>query len=332
MRIFCILTKMQILFISATRIGDCVLSTGLLSHLIDRHSGAAFTVAVGPAAAPLYDSMPGLERIIVLRKQGGIGHWILLWSHCVARRWDIVIDLRRSAIGWMLRAGERRIMAKSVAPVHRVELLAATIGLSHAPPAPVCWTSAQDDAQAAALVPEGGPVLAIAAAANWRGKQWPATKFADLAARLTGPDGMLPGARIAVLAAAGERGQIAPLLAAIPAERRLDLVGRTGLPVAAAVLRRCAFFVGNDSGLMHMAAAAGIPTLGLFGPSHTTNYSPWGPRAAWVRTDKPYDELVGGPGYDHRTTGTLMDSLSVDKAAAAALALWRRIPEPEAPS
>ena len=325
MRIFCILSGMQILFISATRIGDCVLSTGLLSHLIEQHPGAAFTVAAGPAAAPLFASMPGLERVIVLRKAGAMGHWVHLWSQCVARRWDIVIDLRRSAIAWMLRAGERRVLGRPAAPMHRVEMLASTIGLSHAPPAPVCWTGSQDDAAAAALVPKGGPVLAIGAAANWPGKQWRAANFADLAARLTGAGGILPGARVAVLAAAGERGQVEPLLAAVPADRVLDLVGRTGLPVAAAVLRQCDFFVGNDSGLMHMAAAAGIPTLGLFGPSHTTHYAPWGPRAAWVRTAKTYAELVGGPGYDHRTTGTLMDSLVVDSVETAARDLWRRV-------
>ena len=153
-----------------------------------------------------------------------------------------------------------------------------------------------------------------------------ATKIpADLVARLTGPAGMLAGARVAVLAAAEERDQVQPLLAAVPAERLLNLVGRTGLPVAAAVLRRCAFFVGNDSGLMHMAAAVGTPTLGLFGPSHTTHYAPWGPRAAWVRTAKPYAELVGGPGYDHRNTGTLMASLSVDSVTRAARLLWQRV-------
>ena len=316
---------MNILFISATRIGDAVLSTGLLSHLIDQHPGAAFTVAVGPDAAPLFESMPGLERIIVLRKQRGLRHWFFLWSKCAARHWDLIIDLRRSGIGWVLRSSKRKIMAKSATPMHRVELLAATLGLSRAPPAPVCWTSAQDDDAAENLVPQGGPVLAVAAAANWPGKQWRAENFADLIARLTGPVGMLPGARVAVLAAAAEHRQVKPLLAAVPAARLLNLAGRTGLPVAAAVLRRCAFFVGNDSGLMHMAAAAGVPTLGLFGPSHTTHYAPWGPRAAWVRTAKPYDELVGGPGYDHRTTGTLMDSLSVEAVEAAAQDLWRRV-------
>ena len=46
------------------------------------------------------------------------------------------------------------------------------------------------------------------------------------------------------------------------------------------------------------------------------------PRTAVATTALSYDELVGGPGYDHRTTETLMDSLSVDMAEAAAHALW----------
>ncbi len=115
-----------------------------------------------------------------------------------------------------------------------------------------------------------------------------------------------------------------PLLDAIPADRMLDLVG-TPLPVAAAALGRCEFFVGNDSGLMHMSAAMGTPTLGLFGPSRTSQYAPWGKLMATVRTLESYDEIISAPGYDHRTTGTVMDSLTVDMAEDAARALWARV-------
>jgi ADP-heptose:LPS heptosyltransferase len=89
-------------------------------------------------------------------------------------------------------------------------------------------------------------------------------------------------------------------------------------------LRRCALFVGNDSGLMHLAAASGIATLGLFGPSYEHRYAPWGARTAYVRTVESCDELVTAPGFDHRNTDTLMDGLGVAAAVAAAEALWRR--------
>jgi ADP-heptose:LPS heptosyltransferase len=76
---------------------------------------------------------------------------------------------------------------------------------------------------------------------------------------------------------------------------------------------------------MHIAAASGTPTLGLFGPSPPTQYAPWGPRTAVAATPIPYEALVGAPDFDHRTTGTLMDSLTVDAAEAAAVALYRSV-------
>ena len=59
---------MHILFVSATRIGDAVLSTGLLSYLVERYPDARFTIAAGPVAAPLFEAVPRLERIIVIDK------------------------------------------------------------------------------------------------------------------------------------------------------------------------------------------------------------------------------------------------------------------------
>ena len=314
---------MDILFVTATRIGDAVLSTGLLSYLIDRSPGARLTIAAGPVAAPLFALAPGLERLVVVEKRPGSLHWLPLYAAVARRRWDLVVDLRGSAIAWLLRAGSRRVMAKGNTGEHRVRQLARLFTLDPAP-APRLWIGPQHEHAAAALVPSGGPVLAIGPAANWRGKQWRAERFAELALRLTGLAGLLPGARVAVLAADHERGQARPLLDALPNERRIDLVGRVDLLTAAAVLRRCALFIGNDTGLMHIAAACAIPTLGLFGPSPSRQYAPWGPRADFVCSADPREAMFG-PGFDHRTTDTLMDGLSVDAAEAAAGGLWSRL-------
>ena len=313
---------MRILFVTATRIGDAVLSTGLLSHVIARYPGARLTIAAGPVAAPLFEAVPGLERRIVLRKRPLALHWLALYARTARRRWDLVVDLRGSALSWMLRAGERRVMAKGEASEHRVRQLGRLFGLDP-PPGPVLWTAPHHESAAAALQPPGPPVLAIGPAANWRGKQWRAERFAELAQRLTGGGGPLPGARVAVLAGGHERGQAAPLLSALPEEAVIDLVGKTDLLTAAAFLGRCAMFIGNDTGLMHIAAAAGTPTLGLFGPSPLAQYAPWGRCTAAVRTALP-PEAMFVEGFDHRTTDTLMDSLSVEMAEAAAWALWRR--------
>jgi lipopolysaccharide heptosyltransferase III len=214
-------------------------------------------------------------------------------------------------------------MAKGDAGEHRVRQLARLFDLDP-PPNPRLWTAPHHERAASALISPGPPVLAIGPAANWTAKQWRAERFAELAARLTAAGGPLPGSRVAVLAAPHERELAKPVLAAFPPARRIDLVGRVDLLTAAAVLRRCAMFIGNDTGLMHIAAASGTPTLGLFGPSPAAQYAPWGPLTAWVRSADP-PEAMFGPNFDHRTTGTLMDGLSVDAAEAAACRLWRSV-------
>ena len=101
---------------------------------------------------------------------------------------------------------------------------------------------------------------------------------------MTAPGGLFPNARIVdVLAAAHERAQAAPLIAVL-GSRAIDLVGKIPLLTVAAVVKRCALFIGNDTGLMHLAAATGAPTLGLFGPSLIDQYAPWGPHTAVVAT------------------------------------------------
>jgi ADP-heptose:LPS heptosyltransferase len=77
---------------------------------------------------------------------------------------------------------------------------------------------------------------------------------------------------------------------------------------------------------MHLAAAAGVPTLGLFGPSLEELYAPWGLLCAVARADKSFNEIFP-PNFDHRATGTLMDSLTVDTVEKAARGLWRRVAE-----
>ena len=93
---------------------------------------------------------------------------------------------------------------------------------------------------------------------------------------------------------------------------------------AGACLTRCVFYVGNDSGLMHLAAASGIPTLGLFRPSQADRYAPAGRWTAYVRTRESVEELVRAPGFVYQNTETHMDGLSVAAAAEAAEVLWRR--------
>ena len=320
---------MNILFITATRVGDAVLSTGILNHLLAEHPEARVTVACGPAAAPLFGSLPNLERVIVMRKKAFSLHWLDLWGACTGRIWDVLVDLRRAPVTWIIPTRRRYFMRRNRNLVHRVEKLAGVMGMADNPPAPTLWVSDSDERVAASVLPEGTPVLALGPAANWSAKTWRAERFVELYRRLTGPDGIMPGGRVAIFGHESERSQVAELIDAVPMSRRVDLVGRVTLSELFACLKRCDLYVGNDSGLMHMAAAAEIPTLGLFGPSRDDLYGPWGAKCAVVRTDESYDDIFP-ENFDHRASGSLMDSLPVERVEQAAAELWRRTREPGA--
>ena len=320
-------SRLRILFITASRIGDAVLSTGLLAHLLEQNPAALATVAAGPLALPLFAGVPRLERLIPLVRHHIIGHWAGLYRNVAAARWDWVIDLRGSAFAYLLPfARHRRVAEKRNPKEHQVRQLARLLDVEP-PPAPRIWLLPEHEAAAAALVPKTGPVLAIGPAANWRAKQWRDRNFAELARRLTASGGVFPDAPVVVLAAGNERAQAQALLDALPERRRIDLVGRVDLLTAAAVLKRCAMFIGNDTGLTHIAAAADTATLALFGPGSVVRYAPWGERTAVVTTPETPEVLMGRPGFDHRTADTLMDSLTVDAVIAAAAELRRRFPE-----
>lgn len=314
---------MRILFITANRLGDAILSTGLLHELHLRFPKARFTVACGPAAAGIFAAMPNLERLIVMQKLPWARHWWELWKQVALTRWRFIIDLRGSGIGQFLLARRRRVYNGAGPRLHKVVALTNVLKLPK-PASPKIWIGEEHRAAAAKLWPQDNrPVLALGPTANWGGKIWPGERFAELALRLTAEDGILPGARIAVFGGPGEEALAAPTLQRLPADRTLDLVGRLDLLTIAAALARSSLYIGNDSGLMHLAAATGVPTVGLFGPSKEQVYGPWGEKTAAVRTDLSFDEITSRKGYDYRSQDSHMLTLSVDKAQRAVENLWR---------
>ena len=317
---------MRILFITSTRLGDAILSTGLLHHLLVKQKNCSVTIACGSVAAELFEKVPGLERIIILDKMLFSFHWLYLWANCVGNKWDVIVDLRNAPITYLIPTKKAYRLVKSRMPGHRVETLADVMDLKKDIPAPYIWLSDQHRAAAAHCIPSGSPVLSVGPTANWRGKEWNAENFIGLIRRLTAPDGILPHARVAIFGRDDERPKALQVVESVPDARRIDLVGRVNLPTAFACLQRSNFYFGNDSGLMHLAAASGIPTLGLFGPSPEERYAPWGPMCAVVRGELGYDKIFP-PNFDHRSTDTLMDGLSIDAAEKKAIELWGRVGE-----
>lgn len=315
----------KILFITVTHLGDGVLSTGALGWLAENHPNAEITVACGPVVEDIFNKAPGVKRVISMKKERRSGHWIKLWKQTIGTKWDIIVDLRNTAVSRLLYAKKKYVWSHADANRHKVEQVADVLGVSP-PPAPKLWFDAKTLAEADRILPNGGgPVLAIGPTANWPGKEWPQENYAALVKKLTADNGILPAARLAVVAAPGEEERAWPVLRAVPEDRRIDAIAKGSPLLGAAVLSRCALYIGNDSGLMHTAAATGIPTLGIFGYGWPRLYRPWGERGAFVTTPETPEELIAPYNGDHSlVTGSLLSSLTVDAVHDAAVNLWNK--------
>lgn len=273
---------MRILFITATRIGDAVISTGLLSYLIEKYPGAKVTVACGPLAESLFSKMPGVERVIVLSKSSFSRHWFRLWADVKPQSWDIVVDLRRSLIPYVVKTRERHRLGPDDHKSHRVKLLSDLFGISPPNP-PKLYLSASEQAEAVARLKGTGPVIALCPTAAREEKTWPLDSFQSLAQSLVENPGRFEGGRLLLVGAEQDRPILDRLSEAIPSERSVIMAGNPNLRSVAAVLSQCMATIANDSGLAHLAAASGCPTVALFGPTREDLYRPWGMRVAVVQ-------------------------------------------------
>lgn len=132
--------------------------------------------------------------------------------------------------------------------------------------------------RAETTLPPAGSYLAVAPGATYGPtKRWPREHFAELLGNLRERHGL-----VAVLV--GAEAEAADTAWLAEATASVDLAGRTSLPGLVGVLAEAAAFVGNDSGPMHLAAALGTPTVGIFGSTSPT----WtGPRGRWTRVAGP---------------------------------------------
>ncbi len=106
--------------------------------------------------------------------------------------------------------------------------------------------------------------------ARWQTKFWPARRWAQLADTLAGE-----GVRLVFAGSNADREYIASV-GAMMRTPVLNAAGRLDLAAAVALIRRCALYVGLDTGPMHMAAMAGRPVVALFGPTHPERVGPYG--------------------------------------------------------
>lgn len=274
-----------ILLITLSNIGDAVMTTPVIQALHNKYPRAVMDIVADARSSEVFRHCPCKGDIFLKDKQAGWRGLMTLVRQLRAHRYDLVVDLRTDGLTLLLRASRRltRRGSKS-AGQHAVQRHFAVIGPREGLdriPATRVWLSQQEQAfaqrQLAAL--PGTRWLALGPGARWAAKCWPVAAFAALCEQLQARfDGV-------VLLGSTEDMESCQQLAAHMTRPCLNLAGRTDLLEAAAVLQQAALFIGNDSGLGHLAAACDTPTLTVFGPGDAHRYHPWHPQARWVQSD-----------------------------------------------
>ena len=233
----------------------------------------------GREAQQLKDARP--DAVLLLTNSFGSA-WRASRSGA-AERWGYRADAR----GWLLTRGARRPRRR----VHQVDYYLELVRALDLPvPAdldpkpriqarPATLTQADVMLAAAGLAP-GQPIVGFApGAAYGHAKRWPPDRVAQVIAALS-----RQGAAAVIVGAAADRETGRAIESSLlPGARAVNLIGRTSLRQLVGIVARCAAFVSNDSGAMHIAAALGVPLTALFGPTDERETAPAGEADVIVR-------------------------------------------------
>jgi ADP-heptose:LPS heptosyltransferase len=291
----------RILVVKLRAIGDVLLSTVVLPNLRAAFPDAALHFLTESPARDVVTGNPFLDEAIIFSPRRDSILRLFLKLH--RARYDLVFDLfcnPRSAqmtfaTGAPVRVGypfRGRAWAYNVHAtprsdrVHNTEFnldALAAVGVPIArrevhfpiPEADAAWA----DAWLRETRRGTGPLVAVNPSGTWETKRWGLPEFAALADRITEAF----GAECVLLWGPGEEPDARAIAGAM---RNPALVPpRTTLAQLGALLARCDYTVSNDAGPMHISAAVGTPTLGIFGPTNPHLQGPFHPGSAWVRLD-----------------------------------------------
>jgi len=294
------------LIVAPQWIGDAVMSEPLLARLASR--GEQISVAALPWVAPVYRAMPQVRDVISLPFAHGrldaLARWRL--ARELRGRFDAAYVLPNSfksaLLPWLARIplragylGEARygLLNRRLANADgRPPMVAYYSALAGGEARPGERPRLQFDAEAlAAATAEVG----VAPGAYWvfapgaeygPAKRWPPAHFAALAKLLHSGSG-LP---VLLLGSAKEAALCDEIAAQAPGACKV-LAGKTSLDSAMALIAAARGVVSNDSGLMHVAAAFGVPQAALFGSSSPEHTPPLNARARvlWLKEELQLD-------------------------------------------
>ena len=282
--------RRRLLFVTLSNIGDLVMTTPLLEALHLSYPEHLIDVVADARSAELLRPCPYLGRLIYRDKKAGWrGSWALVQT-LREQHYDVAVDLRTAFLTLFIRCAQRGIKRRgSAAGAHAVQhhftALRPILGPHVDIPPARLWLDEAAASAARELLSDlpGGRRLVVAPGANWPGKIWPIEHYAALIEMLRRVIDSVIVVGSKADYALGER------LRASAGQRLVNLAGSTTLLEAAACMAGAHAFVGNDSGLGHMAAALNVPTLTVFGPGQPARYRPWGAAATVLQA--PNDGL-----------------------------------------
>jgi ADP-heptose:LPS heptosyltransferase len=253
-----------------------------------KYPDAAVDIISSSLSADLFAHHPQIRTLWRIDKKRYSMHWLSMWKLCVGKRYSLIVDMRGSALSYFLCTKKRWVFRGSTQPISKHAQFKLFLS-DETIPLPSLWES-HEDALFAERICNNKQIIAFAPIANWPPKEWPLEKFTELALALLQKN---PSATAMLICAPHEFSRMKPMVDALQSHNPIILCGaEIGLTKIYACLKRAVGFVGNDSGLMHMAAAASIPTLGLFGPTDALVYQPVGKHAhAMIAPDNNLQNL-----------------------------------------
>lgn len=306
----------RILIIKLGAVGDVIHTLPVLETLRGRFPEAHIGWAVEEASAPILEGSPALNELIrlerkTLRGAGGLAYFKRWLQSLRERQFDTVLDphnlfksgLMAYASGASLRVGFKKFregnflfMNRRVRPAvryrHAVEKYLSLLEPLGVPESqwtfrfPLSWGPQDEEAIERFWMQQGfgqggakqEAVVAVNPGASWSSKRWIPERYAQVADRLVKEHGI----RILLLWGPGER----PL-----AERIAQAMGgtsviapETDLKRLMALIKRCRLMITGDTGPLHIAAALGVPTVALFGPSDPARNGPYGQGHVVIRS------------------------------------------------
>jgi heptosyltransferase-2 len=304
------MTGERILIVAPSWVGDAILSEPLVAMLREPFEDPIVDVLAPSWCAPVYARMRGIRRIV--ETPYGHGKFDLVGRRKLAREFSaegytrafVLPNSWKSAlVPWLARIpkrvgyrGEaryglltdRRRLDKKTLPrlVDRFAALAAPPGtLVPLPTAPVLVPNAANRAAAmrALNLKTDRPVIILCPGAEFgAAKRWPPNQFAELAGMF-----LRDGLQVWIVGSPNDKISSEAVLMGMggDASRVRDLTGRTDLGTTIDILSSASLVVSNDSGLMHAAAAVGVPLVALFGSSSPVYTPPMSPLAHIAKID-----------------------------------------------